>query len=1024
MSRIARPFHVTLHEDSVQEPMSRIASGYQNGPSTKKRLARLPNSYTRDDSMGPADAPKVQRRSNPMASSTTMTKRPSKTAKATMRSSTSSTEELSEPEPILRYSPPNNKATTKTRSSFHSVSSTPSPNELSATITKTAVNGGKKSPSTSTTTNTTSATAIPVGSTVSVPSMGVSGTLRFMGPTDFKPGIWAGIELDDSGMGKNDGCVQGIRYFTCPPQKGLFISDSKIVALNVDPPVEGKKANNTSATMISNHTGLSPPTQRRSRQPLPEASRSSIVSSRRSKTTLSTSSRKPSKTSVTRSADTAGTTKSSRYSADRSAVDKSSRYSVDHSKSSRYSLDNKSSSGAVDKSSKYSVASTGGVDKSSRYSIDKSSILDAPPVPPVPDVNTQNELLQKRTSLLQDTLAPSSAISTSPSSTPSPAAITNGDLRTSPDTSTSGGVSEQELYHLYELLEKEQREKDKLAAEITSKEAAWERLVSTKESYALRVKEKEDEITRLQNNLSDIQEKFTTAQQQLEEQQTQLAKNIKDDSSQEQSLRRIEKLEGIIEDMKTKASDTMESYESQLRESKGQLDHLRHALKEQETMSAALERECEELRKAGLEAIHAYETSIQELKKQCQTTEEDKNRQIEGLNKIISDLRGGGDFTTEDHQDRYADEWHDQRIRLEEQLELATDEVEQERIRNNTLVHENDKLKSEIQLFHMSTASSDDRFDTLRRELETELQDKRRLMEEADAAFEAQARAEDENYQMKMARVKMERELEEAQQQIQLLQQQNPDHVTDTTPATPSELAQLTTQLTEEQNARKLLQQECDRLRESQNGLEQECMRLMDELMVVEQGGNKSSTASTTDHGSNTSSVELQQRIKNLEDEVLQERLRYNDLEHTKRTEINQLSNELAELETLVENGVFEDNDLQEALNIERKRVQSLEKELKALKETNKPTTPVTLSEPKTHQKSPSTITTKQQPSINDDLYCELCETHGHDVLDCTALEPFEGQMKNPKDQQVYCENCDLAGIHSTLDCPNQDEIF
>ena len=197
MSRIARPFHVTLHEDSVQEKtMSRIASGYHNSSNsvtnnsttTKKRLARLPTTATRDDSMGPADAPKIQRRSNPLASSTTttlMAKRPSKTVKATMRSSTSSTEELSEPEPIVRHSPPK----TKTRSSY-----TPTSNGLSDTVTKMTAT---KSPS------------MAIGSKVSVPAMGVSGTLRFLGPTDFKPGIWGGIELGDSGIGKNDGCVQG-----------------------------------------------------------------------------------------------------------------------------------------------------------------------------------------------------------------------------------------------------------------------------------------------------------------------------------------------------------------------------------------------------------------------------------------------------------------------------------------------------------------------------------------------------------------------------------------------------------------------------------------------------------------------------------------------------------------------------------------------------------------------------------------------------------------------------------------------
>jgi dynactin 1 len=46
--------------------------------------------------------------------------------------------------------------------------------------------------------------------------------VRFAGNTHFAPGEWIGIELEDEG-GKNDGSVQGQRYFECKPGHGMFV---------------------------------------------------------------------------------------------------------------------------------------------------------------------------------------------------------------------------------------------------------------------------------------------------------------------------------------------------------------------------------------------------------------------------------------------------------------------------------------------------------------------------------------------------------------------------------------------------------------------------------------------------------------------------------------------------------------------------------------------------------------------------------------------------------------------------------
>lgn len=71
--------------------------------------------------------------------------------------------------------------------------------------------------------------------------------LHFVGNALFAAGEWLGVELEDA-SGKNDGSVQGQRYFDCKPGHGIFVRPAAVATVPEQPiPKQNKTAGDNAA---------------------------------------------------------------------------------------------------------------------------------------------------------------------------------------------------------------------------------------------------------------------------------------------------------------------------------------------------------------------------------------------------------------------------------------------------------------------------------------------------------------------------------------------------------------------------------------------------------------------------------------------------------------------------------------------------------------------------------------------------------------------------------------------------------
>ncbi|KAI9280390.1 hypothetical protein BY458DRAFT_430861 [Sporodiniella umbellata] len=718
-----------------------------------------------------------------------------------------------------------------------------------------------------------------IGQRVLLPTLdNAIGILRYIGPIDSKQGIWAGIELDDVSLGKNDGSVKGKQYFTCSSTSGIFIASNKFTVLPPPPP--------PAATPSPPPPPVLTPSTSTKRLTTKKSNLKKLTS--QSKAIPPSSLRNPNQTSpplvTKRSIQPPGVKRITQTP------------SLKPSKT--LSLTTKSS---------------------------QTPSLRSSPSPSIKSSQTPSHALK---SSQTPSLKSSASLKTSqvPVQTPSTPTQTPRHSQHSAVQTTESD----DTHLLYDMLEKVQRERDTLMQQMEQKETAWERLLSTKESLRLQVEEGELQCKRYQGELEQSEAERERLKRDLEVREISIAKNMRDDEQQSQDQRRRERLEGLVRDLQAQLETQQHMQTQKEREHAGTTEQMRKEISANEAMTASLEKECEDMRRTGIEAVHAVESSMLQLKQDHENQLNQKDEQIKNLSHVVADLKhkqstlfDDDELDIEERIKELNNQYQgDQRHRLEEQLELTMKELDDERNSFKNLVHDMEQLKLELSQSRQRALSGEQKFQLLQADFDKELQDKRRLVEDSDHAFEAQAKAEEECEEIKLSKMTLEKQYNE--------------------------------------------------LLEAHRQLENEHNKLIDEMLALE---SQEEVAAST--GGNDM---WQEKIKRLEGENKTQRENLTQ----KEEQLRKLTRDINQLESLVENKVFGDSELEEQLELEKKKVIALERELNQLKYN---------------------IANKREPQY------DLGRRRGHDKANNSSYDS-------------YCENCDGLCDHSTVDCPNQDESF
>lgn len=523
--------------------------------------------------------------------------------------------------------------------------------------------------------------------------------------------------------------------------------------------------------------------------------------------------------------------------------------------------------------------------------------------------------------------------------------------------------------------------------------------------------------------------------------------------------KRTEGLEQSVDELKRAGMESIELYESSVELHRVDMEAINASLMDERRKVAQLELEREGLRKAGLEAVETYEATIEELRKESSTVADDRERQqaemqttIDNLKQQIEELVNARDKSEE--TEKIKEVWESERKRLMDNAEAHQAALQREKESHEALKREADKWREQIKEAEKATRERqglEEQVKQLQTNYDEQLTARSKYLDDVRAAVESQKKTEGELRRLAEAKDKTERELTLAQeslaraettltemrkhgadtdilikerqqhekdmdmlrQEIEKLEAQNAMLAKQKEQAelnsgskTGGDASALQAQVQALQAENKQLQDQYDTLSDTHKQVENECMKLMDEIEKLH--SEDATPAPAADLGGCSTDADKIERLQSQLSESKRQnerlvvkqnaelrQLKDKQAEDTKAHErqVTSLNRDIAELESLIESKIFKESDLEEALEKERKQSARMRDELSDLRDQVKQ---LTHKSALTSSSNSTTSSGSHGPRTDDAPYCELCEAPGHDLMSCKAVLPKKNDEARP----------------------------